>query len=68
MSETREFHIDSDIRKARTLASEFYTDVRCFDLAKEKIFARTWHLIGTAGQVADLFPATILEGLLDEPV
>jgi len=34
------FDIDPDIRRARTLSSEFYTDERFFEWSKEKIFAR----------------------------
>ena len=33
------FEIDPDIRKAKTLASVFYTDPRYFELSKDKIFA-----------------------------
>ncbi|CAN5471953.1 SRPBCC family protein [soil metagenome] len=62
------FEIDPDIRKAKTLASDFYTDPAYFELAKEKIFAQTWHFLGRADEVETLMPTTILPGLLDEPV
>ncbi len=62
------FKIDSDIRKAKTLASEFYTDERYFELSKERIFSRTWHFLGKTDEVAGLKPLTILPGFLDEPV
>ena len=62
------FEIDPDIRKARTLGSEFYTDPAYFELSKEKIFARTWQFLGRADDVESLKPATILPGFLDEPV
>lgn len=62
------FEIDPDIRKAQTLPSEFYTDSRYFEASKEAIFARSWQLVGTADQIANIKPATILEGFLDEPV
>ena len=58
------FQIDPDIRKAKTLPSEFYTDARYFELSKEKIFARTWQF---AGQTADLSTLTPLE-LMGEPL
>jgi choline monooxygenase len=61
------FEIDPDIRKARTLVSEFYTDPRYFDLSKEKIFSRTWQLVGTADEVDNIKPINILDGFLDEP-
>src|SRR5690242_8064928 len=61
------FEIDPNIRKARTLASEFYTDPTYFDISKEKIFARTWQVVGTANEVNNLKPVNILEGFLDVP-
>ncbi len=62
------FEIDPDIRKARTLPSEFYTDERFFELSKEKIFARTWQLVGKSGEFESLKPVTLLSGFLDEPL
>lgn len=58
------FQIDPDIRKARTLPSDFYTDERFFALSRERIFARTWQF---AGRVADLSTLTPLE-FLGEPL
>ncbi|MEO5857447.1 MAG: aromatic ring-hydroxylating dioxygenase subunit alpha [Pyrinomonadaceae bacterium] len=58
------FHIDPDIRKAKTLPSEFYIDERFFALANEKIFARTWQF---ARRVADLATLTPLD-LYGEPL
>ncbi len=60
--------IDADIRKARTLASDFYTDTQYFELAKEKIFARAWHFMGHVDEIDGLKPAILLSGFLDEPV
>ena len=62
------FEIHPDIRKARTLASEFYTDPVYFELSKDKIFARTWQFLGKANEVESVKPVTILPGFLDEPV
>lgn len=63
-----EFEIDPDIRRARTLPSSFYTDERYFELAKEKIFRRTWQFAVTHDNSATLSPFTLLPGLLDEPL
>lgn len=68
MSLEEMFEIDSDIRKAKTLASEFYTDPAYFELSKERIFARSWQFLGRADEFENLKPATILPGFLDEPV
>lgn len=62
------FEIDPDIRKARTLTSDFYTDARYFELSKEKIFVRSWQFLGRADEFDRLKPTTILPGVLDEPV
>lgn len=62
------FSVDPDIRKAKTLPSEFYTDEKFFELSKEKIFAPAWHFLGRADEFETLKPATLLPGILDEPV
>ena len=62
------FEIDPDIRKAKTLSSDFYTDPGYFELSKERIFARTWQFLGKSADLETLHPTTILPGMLDEPV
>ncbi len=62
------FDIEPDIRKAKTLGTEFYTDPAFFEMSKEKIFARSWQFLGKADEVESLKPTTILPGFLDEPV
>ena len=62
------FEIDPDIRKAKTLASDFYTDERYFELSREKIFVPSWQFLGHASDFSGLKPVTILPGFLDEPV
>jgi choline monooxygenase len=62
------FDIDADIRKAKTLSSDFYTDPAFFELSKEKIFARSWQLLGRANDFGELTPIIILPGMIDEPV
>lgn len=64
----RIFEVDPDIRKAKTLSSDFYTDEAYFELSKEKIFTRSWQFLGKADEFSKLKPATILPGFLDEPV
>lgn len=62
------FEVDADIRRARTLSSEFYTDEPNFEVSKQKIFERTWQFLGHRDEVEGLKPATLLQGFLDEPV
>jgi choline monooxygenase len=45
--------IESDIAKAWTLPATLYTDPSVFAEEKEKIFARTWQVVGHASQVAN---------------
>lgn len=62
------FEIDPDIRKARTLSTEFYADEGYFRMSREKIFAKAWHFLGHRNEFSGLRPVTILPGFLDEPV
>lgn len=63
--------IEPDISKAKTLPTEYYIDPKYFELAKEKIFAKSWQLIGDTdmlNQAGKVIPLTLLEGYLNEPV
>jgi choline monooxygenase len=62
------FDINPDIARAETLASEFYTDEKYFRESKEKIFARSWQLVGAKDEINNLKPHAILEDFLDEPI
>ena len=62
------FFIDPDIRRAKTLSSSFYLDEENFALSKERIFARTWQLLGRGDEFETLKPVNLLPGFLDEPV
>src|SRR5436305_1226769 len=46
--------VDADIARAWTLPSSFYTDARVFLQEKEKLFTRTWQIVGHASQVANV--------------
>jgi phenylpropionate dioxygenase-like ring-hydroxylating dioxygenase large terminal subunit len=52
MTTTKPLHLDvnEQIECAFTLASRFYTDPTVFEIEKEKIFRRTWQLVGTSMQ------------------
>lgn len=62
------FEIDPDIRKAKTLPSDFYIDPTYFELSKERIFARTWQFLGRSDEFDGLKPVTLLPQFLDEPL
>ena len=46
-------HVDSDVARAWTLPSNLYTDANVFAAEKEKIFARSWQVVGHHDQVAN---------------
>jgi choline monooxygenase len=63
------FEVDPDIRKARTLSSDFYTDAKYLELSKERIFARSWQLLGRLEKSSsNLTPFNYLEDFVDEPL
>lgn len=65
------FEIDPDIRRAQTPPADFYRDPAAYDAAREKIFVRSWQLVGDLEQVrvpGQTQPLTLLEGCLDEPL
>jgi choline monooxygenase len=57
------FDIDANISRTWTLPSSLYTDPAVFIAEKEKIFARTWQVVGHASQAAnpgDYFTAELI--------
>jgi choline monooxygenase len=67
----KQFSVDPDITTAQTLDSAFYTDQANFDLARDRIFARSWQWLGVLDDVkqsSTVSPREILPGLLNEPV
>ncbi len=47
------FRLEAEIARAWTLPAALYTEPSVFAAEKEKIFARTWQVIGHASQVAN---------------
>lgn len=65
------FFVDPDISVARTLDTSFYHDETVFEACREKLFATSWQFIGTkelASGPGALYPFTLLEKYLDEPL
>lgn len=63
--------VESNIAKAKTLATDFYLKPHYFEEAREKIFAPTWQFVGDADQVREtswVTPVNILEDYLNEPL
>ncbi|HYP25470.1 MAG TPA: SRPBCC family protein [Blastocatellia bacterium] len=62
-----DFSFESRLEFASTLPSEWYTDPALLEREKERVFSRTWQLVGRAEQVSgpgDYFTATVG----DEPI
>ena len=56
-------HIDSDISRAWSVPSPYYTNPAVFAEERDKIFARTWQVVGHADQLAkpgDFFTTELL--------
>ncbi|HWM89685.1 MAG TPA: aromatic ring-hydroxylating dioxygenase subunit alpha [Thermoanaerobaculia bacterium] len=71
MLSTLDWGIDDDIRRASTLPAGAYADPRVYDLARERVFARSWQIAGDTDMVrvpGQVHPVTLLEGMLDEPL
>ena len=61
----------ADIARASTLPGRFYTDPTLLDASRERIFSRSWQLVGDVGRLkapGQVLPITMLEGFLDEPL
>src|SRR5207244_11702993 len=43
--------VESDIARAWTLPARYYADAGIFAAEKEKIFSRTWQVVGHSGKV-----------------
>ncbi|MEJ2541098.1 MAG: aromatic ring-hydroxylating dioxygenase subunit alpha [Gemmatimonadota bacterium] len=66
-----QLHVDPDIRRAETPHARLYHDPAWFELARERIFARSWQLVDVAGRLkapGHVRPLTLLPGCLDEPL
>ncbi len=70
MKETS-FHVDADIRRAKTIPSRIYSDPAVYEAARERVFARSWQFVGSSELTrvpGSVQPFTLLEGCLDEPL
>ena len=63
--------IDPDIRRAHTLPGWIYADPAVHALARDRVFAPSWQLVGDLQQVrvpGAVQPCVFLEGMLEEPL
>lgn len=65
------FYIDPDIRRAKTIATSFYTGADYLEQSKERIFAPSWQYVGHTGvapEPGSYHPVTLLEPYIGEPL
>ncbi len=65
------FYVDGDIKKARTLPSDFYKDELLFQSLKDSIFRRSWQWVGDHSLLPFdqyAYPIAYLDGFLSEPL
>lgn len=66
------YKVNPDLTRAETLPADFYTSPEAWELAKEKIFARSWQFLGDEARMfagpENLYPVTLLDHYLDEPL
>ncbi len=64
------FHIDPDITRAETLPAPVYADPAWYACLRERVLARTWHMLAHTGELPageGATPRVLLPGALDEP-
>lgn len=65
------FNISDDISASNTLPASFYTDEKLFNNLKDKVFAKSWQLIGDDEIVKTentVYPFVFVEHFLEEPL
>jgi choline monooxygenase len=65
------FFVEKNIAKAKTLTTEFYTNLKNFEEAREKIFFNSWQFVADTSVIQEpgsCYPFTLLESYLDQPL
>jgi choline monooxygenase len=65
------FFIDKNIAKAKTIDTGFYTIPEHVAASRENVFAQSWQFIAAEPVIPEpgtVYPFTLLEGFLDEPL
>src|SRR5438876_2336639 len=68
---TGRFRVDPDIRRAHPPPGWMYSDPAVLTAARELVFAPSWQLVADTSRIkvpGQVYPFTLLEGLLDEPL
>ena len=67
---TTKYEVDERIEHAKTLSTDFYLNPNAYEIAKEKIFSKTWQFSGDSAMLGPkhAMPVLFQPGLLDEPL
>src|ERR1700720_547866 len=63
--------VTEDIRRAQTITTDYYNDPKYFELARDRIFARSWQFALDTEHIAagpHAVPWLALDGYLNEPL
>jgi choline monooxygenase len=66
-----DYSVETDITRAYTVSSDFYTNPETFEEIKESLFARSWQCIGLTTDLSEpesVQPFLLMPGFLDEPL
>lgn len=66
-----QFNLSNDISSAFTLPASFYTDTTIFNQLKDKVFSKSWQLIGDENKIKTentVYPFVFIEHFLEEPL
>ena len=67
----KKIKVKKDIKIAETLPADFYKNESIFEVAKEKIFVKSWQYIGHENILPiniNLYPFTFIPNYIDEPL
>src|SRR4051794_35980822 len=66
-----QYEIDADITRAATMPGAFYVDAAAYERLRERVFARSWQLVGDlhrAPEPQTTWPFAFLPGCVEEPL
>jgi len=67
----KNFFVEADISRAKTILTDVYNSAEFFEMAREKIFAGSWQYAGDTDMVqtnGSCHPFTVFESFMDEPL
>lgn len=65
------YEIEADITRAHTMPGAFYTDGEAYERLRERVFSRSWQLVGDLQRTPEpsmAWPFTFVPGCVEEPL